>query len=336
MGSAANSLRSRPPSCWVVGMMRAVLQPPCSLTLQWGFSHTWPAVPLTWPAWLCRFSVQSLWAGLRKQPTNSFLLFQSRGTGGNGGRNKGDLLKPPSPGPTRSSQLPELSGHHTGRSGSRKWGKVAVSYSSIYFSVLCFKWDELIWALAHLCDVGRYTHIASLCHGFPLCGIEIITSTLAGGYKGILWNTKCSTYVSYKRFLKKDQSGCWWLMPVILATWKVEIGRVEVWGQPRKKFTKPHLNRKSWVWWHAPVTLATAGSVKYEAHSPGWPGQKVRPYLKNNQRKKGWRHGSNPRTTAWQACKPWDQTPEREREGERMSYWWLNSGRKPTIASALS
>jgi hypothetical protein len=25
----------------------------------------------------------------------------------------------------------------------------------------------------------------------------------------------------------------------------------------------------------------------------GWPGQKARPYLQNNQRKKGWTHGSS-------------------------------------------
>jgi hypothetical protein len=41
---------------------------------------------------------------------------------------------------------------------------------------------------------------------------------------------------------------------VILVTWDAEIGRVEV---------------------------------------PGWPAQKVRPYLKNNQRLKGWSCGSN-------------------------------------------
>jgi hypothetical protein len=33
-------------------------------------------------------------------------------------------------------------------------------------------------------------------------------------------------------------------------------------GQLRqKKFRRPHLNRESWVWWHKPVTLATAKSL---------------------------------------------------------------------------
>jgi hypothetical protein len=34
-----------------------------------------------------------------------------------------------------------------------------------------------------------------------------------------------------------------------------------------------------------------AQSLKSKDHSPGWPGQKARPCLQNNQSKKGWRHG---------------------------------------------
>jgi uncharacterized protein (AIM24 family) len=39
----------------------------------------------------------------------------------------------------------------------------------------------------------------------------------------------------------------------------------------KKKFVQPHLNGKSWVWWHMPVTpeTVTMGSVKYKDHNPG-------------------------------------------------------------------
>jgi hypothetical protein len=32
------------------------------------------------------------------------------------------------------------------------------------------------------------------------------------------------------------------------------------------------------------------GRVKQEDFNPGQPGKKVRPYIQNNQSKKGWRH----------------------------------------------
>jgi hypothetical protein len=40
---------------------------------------------------------------------------------------------------------------------------------------------------------------------------------------------------------------------------------------------------ESWTWWCAPVILAMVGSVKYEGLGPSWSGQKVRPYLQNNE-----------------------------------------------------
>jgi hypothetical protein len=32
-----------------------------------------------------------------------------------------------------------------------------------------------------------------------------------------------------------------WLIPIILATWEAEIGRIVVWGQLGKQFTRSHL-----------------------------------------------------------------------------------------------
>jgi hypothetical protein len=76
----------------------------------------------------------------------------------------------------------------------------------------------------------------------------------------------------------------WWLTPVILATQKVKIGRILVPGQPKqKKFSRPHLNRKSWVWWHAPVIATTAGSINRRTVVQVGQDKKERPYLKNNQ-----------------------------------------------------
>jgi hypothetical protein len=54
-------------------------------------------------------------------------------------------------------------------------------------------------------------------------------------------------------------------MPIILATWETEIGRITVRSQPGRKnksFARRHLNRESWVWWHVPVIPAMAGSIR--------------------------------------------------------------------------
>jgi hypothetical protein len=44
---------------------------------------------------------------------------------------------------------------------------------------------------------------------------------------------------------------------------------------------------KSWGWKYAPVIPVSSGSTKGEDCGPSQPGQKVMPYLPNNQSKKG-------------------------------------------------
>jgi hypothetical protein len=34
--------------------------------------------------------------------------------------------------------------------------------------------------------------------------------------------------------MRKDLAGCWWLTPVILATWEAEIRRILVQGHPKQ------------------------------------------------------------------------------------------------------
>jgi hypothetical protein len=62
-----------------------------------------------------------------------------------------------------------------------------------------------------------------------------------------------------------------------------------------KTLVRLHLNRKIWAWWQALMIPKTIGSIKWEDHNPGQPGQKVRPCLQNNQTKQGWRRGSRGR-----------------------------------------
>jgi hypothetical protein len=53
------------------------------------------------------------------------------------------------------------------------------------------------------------------------------------------------------------------------------------------------------VWWHKPVIPATAGNLKWADGSLGRSEQKTRPYLQNNQSKKGWRYSSSDRPPAY-------------------------------------
>jgi hypothetical protein len=54
----------------------------------------------------------------------------------------------------------------------------------------------------------------------------------------------------------------------------------------KKSLQDPISVEKSCVRWCTIATPATVGSIKQEDCGPGWPGQKVRPYLQNAQHKK--------------------------------------------------
>jgi hypothetical protein len=66
-----------------------------------------------------------------------------------------------------------------------------------------------------------------------------------------------------------------------------------------KSLTNSISTEKSWAWWHMPVIPVMARSLKWEDLSLVQSGQKVSPYLQNNQSKKGWRCGSRGRAPAY-------------------------------------
>jgi hypothetical protein len=72
-------------------------------------------------------------------------------------------------------------------------------------------------------------------------------------------------------------------MPVILLPWKAKIEKIVVSGQLGQGVCENTVH-----------SIVVVGSLKWEDCSTGLPGQKVRPYLKNNA-KKFWRHDSNGR-----------------------------------------
>jgi hypothetical protein len=77
-------------------------------------------------------------------------------------------------------------------------------------------------------------------------------------------------------------------MPVILATWEAKMRRIMVQGQHRQKKkvhrTHPIPVEKSLARWCVPIIPDMAVSREC---GRGWFGQKLRPYLQNNQSKKG-------------------------------------------------
>jgi hypothetical protein len=64
-------------------------------------------------------------------------------------------------------------------------------------------------------------------------------------------------------------------MPVILATWEPEIGRIMVLGHPRQKKSSKDLIsvEKHWMWWCTPDIPAIVRSPKQDCGS-SWPGEK--------------------------------------------------------------
>jgi hypothetical protein len=62
----------------------------------------------------------------------------------------------------------------------------------------------------------------------------------------------------------------------------------------------PHLNQWLGMMTHI-CHPSYCGKHKQEDHSLGQPGQKARPYLQNNQSKKGWGRASSSTAPAWQA-----------------------------------
>jgi hypothetical protein len=70
-----------------------------------------------------------------------------------------------------------------------------------------------------------------------------------------------------------------WFVPDIPAIWEAEIRGLQFQANQLKKV------------FETPISMEEAGcsgiSIKKEDHSQGWPKQKARSYLQNNQSKKG-------------------------------------------------
>jgi hypothetical protein len=83
-----------------------------------------------------------------------------------------------------------------------------------------------------------------------------------------------------------------------------EIGRIAVQGQLGQKFPRPPFSIIDWEWWCTPAISVTWGNTNKRIPVQSCPGRKARTYLKNNESKKGWGHGSNSRAPDWQAQDP--------------------------------
>ena len=76
-------------------------------------------------------------------------------------------------------------------------------------------------------------------------------------------------------FYFKKLGRVWWLMPVIPALWKIEVGESPWAGSSRPAWPRwcdpvSTKNTKiSWVWWHTPVVPATGEAEAGESLEPG-------------------------------------------------------------------
>jgi hypothetical protein len=53
-----------------------------------------------------------------------------------------------------------------------------------------------------------------------------------------------------------SRTRCWWLMPVILATWEAKIGRIEVWGRAKANSSQDPISKITRVKWTGGITQA--------------------------------------------------------------------------------
>jgi hypothetical protein len=79
-------------------------------------------------------------------------------------------------------------------------------------------------------------------------------------------------------------------------------------GQPGNKVSEISQWKKTGCG-DVPLSFQKWQESGMEDHGPGWPGQKRRSYLQNNQIKKGWGHGTGDRKLSSQALKTLVQTP---------------------------
>jgi hypothetical protein len=86
-------------------------------------------------------------------------------------------------------------------------------------------------------------------------------------------------------------------MPVILATWEVEIRSMAVQGVPGQKVLETPISTNGCLWWCTchPSYEGSINSIVVQ----GCLGMKGRPYLKNKQCKKDWGCGSSGRAPSW-------------------------------------
>jgi hypothetical protein len=77
-----------------------------------------------------------------------------------------------------------------------------------------------------------------------------------------------------------------------------------------------------------PVVPVMVGCIRKEDQGPGWPGQKMRPYFQNKQSKKGWRHGSKRRASAWHHEALNSNSSSAKRRKKKRVYQLTTNGRR--------